>query len=255
MSQIEKMVITSAGKGTRMKYITSVLPKCLLPLLVKEEGKKVAKPVIDLIMNNAEKIGVNKFCIVVGKMQGRILMEYLFDRGPTFVFQNEPRGFGDAVLKAEDFADGSPFFVHADDGVLTSGYDVLAKAFLENDADATLFVRRVKNPRRYGIINFEKEDQFMDHSLYYVKNVEEKPESPKSDLAIAAVYIFKPDLFSALKEVKVDPASEVELTYGIKKMLEKGKKVIALSLDGYKWLNVGDPDSYFESFTYAYKEL
>ncbi|BBG24742.1 nucleotidyltransferase family protein [Sulfuracidifex tepidarius] len=259
MERIEKAVITSAGKGTRMKYITSVLPKCLLPLLVKDgiDGKKVAKPVIDLIMKSVEEVGVSKFCVVVGKMQGRILMEYLFDRGPTFVFQNEAKGFGDAVLKAEDFADQSPFFVHADDGVLTSGYDVLSRAFLEKNADAALFVRQVKNPYRYGIIQFEESEveDFMGHKLYHVNGVEEKPKEPKSNLAIAAVYIFRPSIFSALKEVKVNQDQELELTFGIKNMVEKGKKVIALSLDKEKWLNVGDPDSYFDSFTYAYKEL
>ncbi len=257
MEAIKKAVITSAGKGTRMRYITSVLPKCLLPLLVKDNERRVAKPVIDLVMEKMEGIGVTKFCVVVGKMQGRILMEYLFERGPTFVFQNEAKGFGDAVLKAEDFVGSSPFLVHADDGVLNSGYEVLVRAFLESDADAAFFVRKVKNPQRYGIIEFEESGvkDFMNHKIYEVKGVEEKPVSPKSDLAIAAVYIFKPEIFPALKEVKLEPGQELELTFGIKKMVEWGRKVVAISLQEEKWLNVGDPDSYFDSFMYAYKEL
>lgn len=79
---LKKAVITSAGKGSRMKHITSVLPKALLPLFVTENGGKVTRPVIDLIMDSLNKVGIEKFCIVVGR-NGMLLMQYLFDRTPT----------------------------------------------------------------------------------------------------------------------------------------------------------------------------
>ncbi|BBD72946.1 hypothetical protein HS1genome_1335 [Sulfodiicoccus acidiphilus] len=118
--KIRKAVITAAGKGTRMKHITSVLPKGLLPLFVDEEDRKVTVPVIDLILGSLARVGVSNFCLVVGR-NGRLLMDYLFELGlgATFEFQKEPKGFGDAVLKAEKFVGEDPFFVHADDGVLS----------------------------------------------------------------------------------------------------------------------------------------
>ncbi|MCQ4344819.1 MAG: NTP transferase domain-containing protein, partial [Sulfolobaceae archaeon] len=97
--RVRKAVITAAGKGSRMKFITSVLPKALIPLFRTEDGKKVMRPVIDLIAENLSSAGVVKFCLVVGK-HGKLLMDYLFERGVTFVFQEEPKGFGDAVLRA-----------------------------------------------------------------------------------------------------------------------------------------------------------
>ncbi|MEM3848043.1 MAG: NTP transferase domain-containing protein, partial [Metallosphaera sp.] len=78
--KVNKAVITAAGKGSRMKYITSVLPKALLPLFKKEDGKFVMRPVIDLILDSLEAIGVNKQCIVVGN-QGKLLIDYLSERG------------------------------------------------------------------------------------------------------------------------------------------------------------------------------
>ncbi|NON62001.1 nucleotidyltransferase family protein, partial [Acidianus sp. RZ1] len=185
---IGKAIITAAGKGSRMKYITSVLPKALLPLFISEDGKKVMRPVIDLIMGSLADVGVEKYCLVVGK-HGKLLMDYLFERGVTFVFQDTPRGFGDAVLKAEDFASNSPVFIHADDGVLTGGYKEASNLFDQNKPDGVLLLREVENPQRYGIIKPKENGNFMGHKLFRIIDVQEKPEKPFSNLAISAVYI------------------------------------------------------------------
>ncbi|WP_338599314.1 sugar nucleotidyltransferase [Sulfolobus tengchongensis] len=252
---LKKAVITSAGKGSRMKHITNVLPKALLPLFVTENGSKVTRPVIDLIMESLARIGIEKFCIVVGR-NGLLLMEYLFERTPTFVFQEIPKGFGDAVLRAEDFSSNEPFFVHADDGVLTDGYSSLKSLFEEILPDAVLFVRKVENPKRYGIIEVQDKGSYDNHRLYKVIGAEEKPQQPKSNLAIAAVYIFKPTIFGALKSIRVEEGKEVELTYGISKLISDGKEVYALEMrDDEKWLNVGDPKSYLDALNYSFKLL
>lgn len=248
---VNKAVITAAGKGSRMKYITSVLPKALLPLFKIEDGKIVMRPVIDLIMESLSKSGVNKFCLVVGK-HGKLLMDYLFERGVTFVFQPEPKGFGDAVLRAEDFANNEPFFVHADDGVLTGGYIEAKSLFEEIRPDAVLLIRKVNNPKRYGVVIAQEKGEYMGHKYYKVLEAQEKPEEPKSDLAISAVYVFSPKIFSALKSVKVEEGKELELTYGIQKLIEDGGEVYAIKLEKEKWLNVGDPQSYYEALTYSY---
>ncbi|MCH4814189.1 MAG: sugar nucleotidyltransferase [Saccharolobus sp.] len=252
---LKKAVITSAGKGSRMKHITSVLPKALLPLFVTENGGKVTRPVIDLIIDSLNKIGIEKFCIVVGR-NGMLLMQYLFDRTPTFVFQDMPKGFGDAVLRAEDFSSNEPFFVHADDGVLTKGYESLKLLFDEVSPDAVLFVRRVENPSRYGVVTIQDKGVYDGHKLYKVIDAEEKPLHPKSNLAIAAVYIFKPSIFSALKQINVEEGKEIELTYGIHNLLLDGKEVYALEMsEDEKWLNVGDPKSYLDALNYSFKFL
>ncbi|MEM0016122.1 MAG: sugar phosphate nucleotidyltransferase [Saccharolobus sp.] len=252
---LRKAVITSAGKGSRMKHITSVLPKALLPLFVTENGNKVTRPVIDLIIDSLSKIGINKFCIVVGK-NGSLLMQYLFDITPTFVFQELPRGFGDAVLRAEDFSANEPFIVHADDGVLNKGYEYLKAVFEELSPDAVLFLRRVQNPQRYGIVEVQDKGEYKGHKLYKVVNAEEKPQNPRSNLALVAVYVFKPVIFDGLKRVEVDQNKELELTYGIRNLILDGKEVYALEMkEDEQWLNVGDPKSYLDALNYSFKML
>ncbi|MGC9106367.1 MAG: sugar phosphate nucleotidyltransferase [Thermoprotei archaeon] len=251
--RVRKAVITAAGKGSRMKFITSVMPKALLPLFRTENGKKVMRPIIDLIMESLSSAGVEKFCLVVGK-HGKLLMDYLFERGVTFVFQEEPKGFGDAVLRAEDFAGNEPFFVHADDGVLTGGYKEAASLFEQAEPDGVLLLRKVTNPKRYGIVTYVETGEFMGHKLFRVTGAEEKPKEPKSDVAISAVYVFKPKIFRALREVKVE-SGELELTYGIQRLIEDGGEVYGILLNEEKWLNVGDPDSYYNALNYTYNKI
>lgn len=251
---IRKAVITAAGKGSRMKYITSVLPKALLPLFRHEDEKLVMRPVIDLITDSLGEIGVNKFCLVVGK-HGKLLMDYMFERNITIVFQDEPKGFGDAVLRAEDFTSNEPFFVHADDGVLTGGYNEAKSLFEERNPDAVLLLREVENPKRYGIVEIKDDGIYMNHRAYKIINAEEKPVNPKSNIAISAVYIFSPKIFNAIKKVSVAQGKELELTYGIKELLKDGGEVYGILLKDEQWLNVGDPENYYKALNFTYSDL
>ncbi len=154
---ISKAVITAAGLGTRMRNMTLIMPKALLPLIRRNEMPMLV-PIIDLIMTRLQEVGVSKFLIIVGR-NGKPLIDYLMDKLFTdslkvqisFTFQEKPLGFGDAVLRAEDFVNSDPFFVHADDGILTSGYLEGVRLYNELRPDAVLFLRRVSNPSRYGI--------------------------------------------------------------------------------------------------------
>ncbi|MEM0174196.1 MAG: sugar phosphate nucleotidyltransferase [Sulfolobaceae archaeon] len=250
--KVRKAVITAAGRGSRMKYITSIIPKALLPVFYKENGQIIMRPIIDLILDSLESVGVEKFGIVVG-IHGRLLLEYLFERqNKVFLFQEKPKGFGDAVLRAEDFTGNSPFFVHADDGVLTGAYKEAKDFFEEVSPDALLLLRKVENPRRYGIVEVNEVGYYANFKLFKIKDAEEKPTNPKSNIAISAVYIFSPKIFSALKEVKVDEDKELELTYGIQRLIENGGEVYGLLLENVKWLNVGDPLSYLETLNFTF---
>ncbi len=246
-----KAVITSAGKGSRMKYMTSIMPKALLPLFDKEDdGKLVVRPLFDMITESLSTAGADDVCIVIGGA-GNLLTSYTAGRSFTFVVQTEPKGFGDAVLRAENFVGNDPFFVHADDGVLSGGYREAAALYEQNEPDGILLVRRVSNPSRYGIVLAEERGKFMGHQLLHVTDAEEKPKMPKSDMAISAVYLFRPKIMKALKSAKVS-GPEKELTGGIQKIISEGGEIMALRLDDEKWLNVGDPDSYHKALEYTF---
>lgn len=248
---ITKAVITAAGLGTRMRNMTLIMPKALLPLIRKNETPMLI-PIIDLIIARLQEVGVSKFIIVVGR-NGKPLIDYLMDKLFTdslraqisFTFQEKPLGFGDAVLRAEDFVNNDPFFVHADDGILTKGYLEGVKLFEELRPDAVLFLRRVNNPSRYGIAVVRSEGMYNGYGLVRVLNVEEKPSNPKSDIAISAVYIFNRRIFDGLRSARVN--GELELTYGIENVINSGGEVYGLLLSDDSWLSVGDPESYFNT--------
>jgi UTP--glucose-1-phosphate uridylyltransferase len=253
---VSKCIITSAGEGSRMKPVTSVVPKGLLPLFKTENGVRIAVPVADLIMEAVSAAGVSDFCFVVGKHTS-LLMEYLFDRGVgvTFVFQNKPLGFGDAVLRGADFARDSAVVVHADDGFLTGGYIEATNLLVEKKADAVLLLRKVDNAKkRYGVAEVTDREIFMDHPFYRVTGVEEKPENPKSDLMISAAYVFSSAIFDGLRKAGRG-SGELELTYGIQEIINSGGKVFGLLLEKEKWLNVGNTESYYRALNYSFENL
>ena len=210
-------------------------------------------PIADLIMESLMLAGVSKFCFVVGKHKS-LLMDYVSDKGVTFVFQNEPKGFGDAVARGGDFAGSEPVFVHADDGVLTGGYVEAASLFGEKMPDAVLLLRKTDNPKRYGIAVVDREEKFMDHRVFEIKGVEEKPDAPKSDMMISAVYIFSKRIFSEIGNAQ-GRTGEIELTTGIQNLIKGRGRVYGLLLEKEKWLNVGDTDSYYKALNYSYDNL
>ena len=247
-----KAIITCAGKGSRMAHLTSYMPKALFPIFRRLDGKVAAEPVIESMLASMSDAGVSEFCFVI-RNHKELLESYLSTREISFVAQPEPKGFGDAVLMGEQFALGGPVFVHADDGVLTGGYKEAASLYDQKDADIILLLREVSNPQRYGIVTAVPEGEFMNHKLFRISEVEEKPQNPKSNLALSAVYVFSPKIFSALHETKAIIGKEHELTYGISKVIHDGGVAYGILLEKEKWLNVGDPDSYHKALEYSYE--
>ena len=258
IAMIRKAVITAAGLGTRMRNMTLIIPKALLPLIRRGEPPMLI-PIIDLIISRLQEVGVSKFLIVVGR-NGKPLIDYLMDKlfnespgvSLSFTFQEKPLGFGDAVLRAKDFINSEPFFVHADDGLLTEGYAEGVKLFDELRPDALLFLREVSNPSRYGVAIVRDEGYINNYRLVRVLDVEEKPRNPRSNIAISAVYIFSDKIFRGLETVKTE--GELELTYGIKNVIDSGGEVYGIVLNHNSWLSVGDPESYINTINRLFNQ-
>lgn len=251
---VSKCIITCAGEGSRMKRVTSVVPKGLLPLFKTENGVKIVVPIAELIMEAVSAAGASDFCFVVGRHKS-LLMDYLFDRDVTFVFQSKPLGFGDAVLRGADFAHDSAVIVHADDGFLTGGYIEAAQLLAEKEADVVLLLRTVDNvKKRYGCAEVADRESFMGYSAFRVTGVEEKPENPKSNLMISAAYVFSSRIFDGLRKVRCG-SGELELTHGIQEVINSGGKAFGLLLEKEKWLNVGNTESYHRALNYSFENL
>lgn len=249
--EIRKAVITSAGKATRMQPISNVIPKGLLPIFKKLNGKRQSVPIVDIIIESLKGAGASRLCFVMGT-KSRLLIDYLFGKDVTFVFQDVPKGFGDAVLRAEEFVVPDPFFLHVDDIFITSGYKEAAEIFKELDTDCLLFLSKVKDPKLYGVVEATFHKNMSSHKVFKINGVEEKPKEPKSDLAVCGIYIFSSKIFTKLKELDSD--TEIQLTDAIQKLANEGR-AYGMLLEEEAWLDLGNPESYFNTLSYSYNNL
>jgi UTP--glucose-1-phosphate uridylyltransferase len=279
---IKKVVITAAGLGTRLLSATKEMPKEMLPLFsVARNGDLSLKPVLQLIFEQLYEVGFREFCFVVGRGKRSIedhftpdygYVELLRRRGKeelaaeledfynkvessviAWVNQPEPRGFGDAVLRAEPFVDGEPFVVHAGDTyIISQGGSHIKRLLQVHEArkpSAVLTLREVPDLRKlYGCAEVDAQG-----SVMRVRRVVEKPERPPSNLAIMPLYVFEPEVFDALRKTGPGVGGEVQLTDAIQKLIDSQRPVEAIKLrEDEVRLDVGTPETYWEALAISY---
>lgn len=282
---VRKVIIPAAGLGTRLFPATKEQPKEMLPIFSKSNsGDMVVKPVVQLVFEQLHDVGIREFCYVVGKGKRGIedhftpdiecikMLEHMGKNGQAsdldsfyhkldtstilWVNQPEPKGFGNAVLMAQPFVQNESCLVHAGDSCIISKQMDYIKRLLDCfdrfNADAAFLVLEIENPKQYGIVEGEE----ITSNIIKVKSVVEKPEHPKTNLAIMAMYIFHPVIFKALEATNPGKNGEIQLTDAIQKMVEWGLKVYAVKLDGdYQHLDIGSPERYWQALELSYKRF
>jgi UTP--glucose-1-phosphate uridylyltransferase len=281
---IKKAVLPVAGLGTRLLPMTKEMPKEMLPIFLDStNGSPCLKPMVQVIYEQLYDAGLREFGFIVGRgkriiedhftpdeefvkelerrnkvdLAGELRSFYRRINDSTIIFINqpEPKGFGDAVLRARCFIN-EVFLVHAGDTyIISKNYNhlqILIEAHEKFDADVTILVQEVENPKIYGVV----EGKEVKNGVYRVEKVVEKPEQPPSNLAILPIYIFDPIIFKALETIPPGKGGEIQLTDGIQKLIDWGLKVYAIKLppDGIK-LDIGNPDSCWEAFNLSYQNL
>ena len=280
---VRKAVITAGGLGTRLLPATKETPKEMLPIFAFNQSKGVyPKPVVQVVFESLYEVGFRDFCFVVGRgkraVEDHFTPDYQFihllerkglkyqveelnrfyhmivNSKILFVNQPEPRGFGDAVLRAESFVSSEPFLVHAGDDLILSDNSShlrrLLKTFNKNNADIVFLVEEVENSRQYGVVKAE----FVEKGVLHVSDIVEKPQEPPSNLAVVAIYVFKPSIFDKLKKTKPDKKGEIQLTDAIKAAIDSGERVFAVKLHkDEKRLDVGNPRRYWDALRESYE--
>jgi UTP--glucose-1-phosphate uridylyltransferase len=282
---ISKVVIPAAGLGTRLFPATKEQPKEMLPIFSKtSQGDMCVKPVVQLVFEQLYDVGLREFCYVVGRgkrgiedhftpdvnciknLEGmgknslandmEVFYEKLEKSKIMWVNQPEPKGFGNAVLMAQPFVQNEQCLIHAgDSAIISKNMDYLKKlvnAYERLKADAAFIVLEIDNPKQYGIV----EGKEVEAGIVKVDSVVEKPDKPKTNLAIMAMYVFKPCIFKALQETKPGKNGEIQLTDAIQKLVEWNMKVYAVKLDkGYSHLDIGSPERYWEALELSYRNF
>ena len=240
------------------------------------------KPIVQLVFEDLYQSGIRDFCFVVGRGQRTIREHFTPDfsylsildkRGKNglakeleafhemvrrsnivWVNQPEPRGFGEAVMRAEEFVQGESFLIHAGDNFFVSKSREHLKRLLDAanslHPDAVFLVQEVEDPKNYGVV----EATGGTNELVHVKRLIEKPQSPASNLAIMPGYVFQPRIFDVLKETKPGYGGELQLTDGIQGMVDLGLVVYGIRVDsGAVRLDVGSPDLFMEAQVMSYR--
>ena len=281
---IKKAVLPVAGFGTRLLPMTKEMPKEMLPVFLDSiNGGPCIKPIVQAIYEQLYDSGFREFSFIVGR--GKRAIEYHFtpdegfikemeqknkanlaeelrnfyrrigDSTIVFINQPEPKGFGDAVLKARSFVN-EDFLVHAGDTFVfpekCNHISRLVENHIKLNDDATILVQEVEDPRIYGVVEGEK----VESGLYRVKKAVEKPEKPQTNLEIMPIYIFDPVIFKALDATPQDKGGEMQLTDGIQRLIDWGLKVYAVKLPPEAIrLDIGNPESCWEAFNMSYQNL
>jgi len=277
---IKKVVIPAAGMGTRLLSITKEIPKEMLPLYMSNSNDTIfLKPMVQIVFEQLFNSGFREFCFIVGRGKraiedhfspDRIYLTQLDSKGRTqlsedlgefynkiesstimWINQPEAKGFGHAVLQAKSFTNSEPFMVHAGDTYITSNGEKHLKQILEShEAAATLCLLPVDDTRHYGVAEITGSTP-----PYPVIKVEEKPENPKTNLALMPVYAFTEKIYEALKETRPGKAGEIQLTDGIQKLIEWNEKVLAYKLENALHFDIGTPESYWNAQKLSYQHL
>ena len=282
---IRKVIIPSAGLGTRLYPATKEQPKEMLPIFSRAENKCLSvKPVLQMVYENLHNAGLREFCYVVGRGKRAIEDHFtpdfncvqnlesmgrngqakdlndFYDKLRTstimWVNQPDPKGFGNAVLMAKPFVQNENCLVHAGDScIISNEMDYLKRllsVYERLNADAAFIVLEIENSSQYGIIEGDE----VEPGVIKVISAIEKPEKPASNLAIMAMYTFHPIIFKALEATVPGKFGEIQLTDAIQKLIELGLKVYAVKLDkSYSHLDIGSPERYWEALELSHKHF
>lgn len=231
-----KAVILAAGKGSRLYPVTHHIPKPLLPL--------ANRPTIHYAFDRLKEVGVEEICLVVGENEP--LMRAALGDGAdqdvklSYAIQTEPLGLAHAVGCAKDFVDGDSFALYLGDAIYGSDFKAIADRFTASGCANLNLVKPVEDPRRYGVANVEGER---------IVKLVEKPAVPESNLAMAGLYFFGPEIWTVLPGLKPSARGEYEITDAIQLLIDRGATVLAGVYEGV-WFDSGTLDSFLETSSY-----
>ncbi|HLD85363.1 MAG TPA: sugar phosphate nucleotidyltransferase [archaeon] len=218
-------IILAGGNGTRLRPMTLVTNKHLLPVY--------NKPMIFYPIDTLVKAGIKKILIITGNENAGDFMKLLgsgkdFGVEFTYKIQDGAYGIAHALGIAEDFANGEKFVVVLGDNIIEDDISDAAKEFDKSDYNGLIFLKEVSDPERFGVA--ELSDQ-------KIIRIEEKPKNPKTNFAVTGVYMYGRVVFEIIKSLKPSARGELEITDLNNMLIQKGELTYK-TLSGF-WSDAG----------------
>jgi glucose-1-phosphate thymidylyltransferase len=222
-----KALVLSGGSGSRLRPITHTYAKQLVPV--------ANKPVLFYGLDAIRDAGITEVGIVVGNTAAAIQHAVgdgsAFGINTTYLRQEAPLGLAHAVLIARDYLGDEDFIMYLGDNFIVGGITPLVEHFRSSRPDAQIALTEVRDPRQFGIAELDASGE--------VVRLEEKPEHPKSDLALVGVYIFSRAVHEAVSQLEPSWRGELEITEAIQWLIDEGRKVRSTRITGY-WKDTGN---------------
>lgn len=232
-------IILSGGSGTRLRPLTKITSKQLLPIY--------NRPMIYYPLNTLIKAGIKEILIIVAPERAGDYLNLLgsgkeFGVKFTYEIQDKPEGLAQAFIIGENFIDDEDVAMILGDNIFEDDFSDDIKNFRKG---AKIFAKEVSDPERFGVVKFDKNKK--------AEKIVEKPQSYLSNYAVTGLYVYDNKVVKAAKEIKPSSRGELEITDLNNWYLERGELNVAM-VEG-EWLDAGTFDSLLKAQSFAKEKL
>ncbi len=237
-----KGLILSGGKGSRLYPITYTNAKQLVPV--------ANKPVLFRVIEAIRDANIDDIGIVIGDT-GPLIREAVGDGSRwgvriTYIQQEAPLGLAHAVKISRDFLGDERFVMFLGDNVIQGGISPLIQQFATSDWNCQIVLTAVAEPQHYGVAELDEQGRII--------SLMEKPQAPRSNLALVGIYMFDSHIFEAVAAIKPSWRNELEITDAIRWLIDAGYRVYPYIHRGW-WIDTGKPIDMLEANNRVLEEL
>lgn len=227
-----KAIILAGGIGSRLKPLTDIVNKFLLPVF--------DKPLIEYSIENLKRAGIDEIAIVLGKKSAGLAIEYLqsgkkFGVNFTYFFQDEPLGIPHAISYTEKFANGENVVVMFADNIILDEVSKYTSQFQQGCLVSCKVVDDIDEIKKFGVLVKDADGK--------ITHLEEKPKKPKSNLALAGIQIYDNKLYDFIRELEISDRGEYEITHVINEYIKRNQ--FGYDTLQEDWIDAGNPNSLF----------